>query len=209
MDKKIKALSWSEFWLYTNRPDDYYSEYVLGIKGEPSREMILGNVIHLALEGADWKTEFKKHNFTTDYERTIEEILKYQFPNIPEREVWLGDYGKIYPQIESAGIAARVDGVDTKNHIIYENKTSKSFWTQEKADTHGQLTLYSFIYREKYGVIPSLVLFSINVGNGKVKMIETKRSEFQINEFITQVRQMVADLKSRGWWDKRVSTYKK
>ncbi len=206
--KKAKPVSWSEAWLYWNKPDSWYSQYILGIKEPATREMELGNIIHLALEGADWKTEFKKHNFTSDYERTIEEILKYQFPAIPEKEKWLGDYGKIYSQIE-CGLAARVDGIDTKNHIIYENKTSKSFWTQEKADTHGQLTLYSFIYREKYGVIPSLILFSINVGNGKIKMIETKRSEYQINEFITQIRQMVADLKSRNLWNARVSNYKK
>lgn len=200
----IKPLSWSEYSCYKWDPNEYYTQYILGIKPEPSREMILGSIIHEGFEGKDWKQLLIDNNFTPDYIRTVEQIMKYNLPSI-QKEVWLGEYGKEYEET-GCKIAGRADGIDEETHTIVEIKTGKSFWDEEKVKTHGQLTLYSFLYWKQFGVIPQIMLISFNVNNGKAKTFFIQKTEQEINNICVLIKEVVSELKKRGWWEKRISS---
>lgn len=199
----VKPMSWSQLWSFQNKPEEFYQTYILGIKFEQTREMLLGDIIHQGLEGKDWLKMLRENNFTSDYERSVGDIMKNKIPDFNEKEVWLGEKGKFYEETDCT-IAARADGRDKENHILYEIKTGKNFWTQDRVDEHGQLTLYSFIHYKQFGKIPDLELISFNVNNGKMKIFKTKRTIEQLNEMCKQIREVVSILKNKGWWEKRV-----
>lgn len=203
----VKPLSYSEFWVFNNNQDDYYQEYVLGIRPEPSREMVLGSIIHSAFEGKDWLKELQEKFFTPNYERTIKKLLDEVKLGEHKKEVWLGKYGEIYPETDCP-LSGRADGVDTQNHIIYELKTSKSLWTEQRAAEHKQLTWYSFLYWKQYGVYPLHSLVSMNVENGRHIIFTQSRSKEQIESLCQEIKQVVSELKNLGWWEKRISSYK-
>ena len=199
----VKPLSWSAIWLYDNNPEQFYTQYVLGIKEPPTREMLLGSIIHAGFEGKDWKKELIDNNFTPDYERTVAEIMKFPIPKMTQQEVWLGEKGREYEETDCS-LAARADGINDDDNVIIEIKTGKNFWTQERADEHGQLTLYAFLKWKETGKIPGLLLVSCNVNNGKVKVFYTKRTEEQIKEMCNHIKEVVKQLKERGWWENRI-----
>jgi len=199
----IKPLSWSAISCYDYNPEQFYTQYILGIKDPPTREMTLGNIIHSGFEGKDWKKELIDNDFTSDYERTVAEIMKFPMPKMTQQEVWLGEKGKEYEELGCA-FAARADGINEDENVIIEIKTGKNFWTQERADEHGQLTLYSFLKWKETGKIPDIILVSCNVNNGKVKVFPTKRTEQQIQEMCDHVKDVVKQLKQRGWWENRI-----
>ncbi len=199
----IKPISWSQYWCYKNKPDEFYQQYILGLQGEQSREMLLGNIIHSGWEGKDWLTQLKENNYTADFERTVGEIMKFNMPQFPEKECWLGQKGLYYDETDCT-IAGRADGRDKDKHIILEIKTGKHFWNQERADETEQITLYSFLHLKEFGVIPEFLLVSCNVSNGKVKMFNTKRTQEQIDRLCQDIKQVVGELKAKNWWEIRV-----
>src|SRR3990167_3055728 len=208
MPEYIKPLSWSEVWLYQNRPDEYYSQYILGIPQEPSREMLLGSIIHAGFEGQDWLKLLKDNNFTADYERNVGEIMKFNLPVFPEKEVWLGEKGKFYEETDCP-IASKADGRDKEKNLLLEIKTGKNFWTQDMVDATNQITLYSFMYWKDTGKIPETILISCNVNNGKVKMFPTNRTEKRMLDFCEEIKNIVKELKEKKWWNQRISSYQK
>lgn len=201
----MKALSWSEYWLFNNKPDDWYSEYILGIKSEPSREMLLGSICHSAFEGKDWKTELKEKFFTPNYERTIQKLLDEV--KLPEhkKEVWLGKYGEVYPETDCP-MTGRADGVCNEHNII-ELKTGKSLWNEQRASEHQQLTWYSFLYLKQHGIYPLHTLVSMNIETGKHIIFTQTRNAEQVANLCDDIKRVVAEMKAKNLWDKRVSTY--
>lgn len=203
---QIKALSWSEYWLYNNRPDDWYKEYVLGIKSEPSREMILGSITHSAFEGKEWKKELKDKFFTANYERTIQKLL--DGVKIPEctKEVWLGNYRQIYEETNCA-MTGRADGVNIRQNLIIEIKTGKGLWNERRANEHEQLTWYSFLYWKQHGNYPLHQLISMNIETGKHIVIEIKKTEEQIKILCQDIKRVVDEMWKKDLFNKRTSTY--
>ena len=98
--EQARPISPSEFWVWKNNREEYYKKYILledtFIETE---KMKLGTAIHLAFEGVDYIEYIKKNNLEK-HKEIIEKILKNEIPIIPEKEVWLGTYGKYYEETE-------------------------------------------------------------------------------------------------------------
>lgn len=199
-------LSWSEVYSFTKDQNGYYQEYILGIKPEPSEAMILGNLIHQAIAGqVDIEKALKNNNFTSDYIRTGRKLVDAIKPLINVR---FQELAVIAQPEDGTGVTASIlgiyDALDPVQNQIIEFKTTKNGWTsQEDVDENGQITLYSLIYKELTGTIPTTVLYRLDVSNGKIKKYETERNQKQLDEMKSKLNEIHAELVFKGWWPRR------
>lgn len=207
MDKNIKPISPSEYWVWKNKKEDYYDKYILNKNDfEVTDKMMFGIATHKAFEGENW-IEYALENLSETDMCAIQSFFSYDLPDIPEKEMWLGKYGKVYTET-GCRLSGRADGVDTKNHIIYEIKTSDYHWNEWLADRNDALTHYSFLYYDVYGVLPELKVISCSRKKGDIRIIKTQRNWEEIQYYLSNLNTMVSELKKRGWFEERKSTYK-
>lgn len=65
---------------------------------------------------------------------------------------------------------------------IIEIKTGSALWTQQKADTHGQLALYALQYMEEKGLfVPDILLFSASTKTGKCKTFKVLHDDARLD----------------------------
>jgi len=203
---KIKPISPSEYWVWKNKKEEYYKKYVLGQDDfEVNDKMKFGIAVHKAFEGVDWQNYAKEELQEKDIEM-IKIILNNDIPDIPEKEVWLGEYGKEYTEI-GCKLSGRADGLDVPNDILYEIKTSDYHWSQWLADRNHALTHYSFLYYDMHGELPKIKIISCSRKKGTVKIIDTQRHWGHIQPYLADLREMVKQLKKNNWFHLRKSTY--
>lgn len=205
---KIRPISPSEFWVWKNNREEYYKKYILledtFIETE---KMKLGTAIHLAFEGGDF-IEYIKENNIEKHREIIEKILQNELPIIPEKEVWLGEYGKYYEETDCY-LSGRADGIDKENNIIYEIKTSRYHWNNYLLNQNKAVVHYSFLYKEMFKIIPKIKLISCSTKDGSIKILERNIDDNCIKNYLKEVKEMVSELKKLEWYEKRKSTYKK
>jgi len=72
-------------------------------------------------------------------------------PEVPRYDVMEKALNVSFNDINMIGY---IDSYCSKTHHFYEYKTSKRPWTQEKANTHGQLQMYALMLYSIYKVVP-------------------------------------------------------
>lgn len=197
-------ISWSELYCYQKDKNEYYMQYILNYKPEPTDEMVLGSLIHDSLSGkiTDLNKELDTKHFTSDYKRICADLLEAT-PRYEGREHAMYLKGN-----KENGLLCDVltiyDGWDHDKNLIAEYKTTKNGWrTQGDVDNHHQLTLYALTYYYISGRIPSIILHRLDTGNGKVKTFTTTRTINDFENLTAAINNMYTDLVDLGWWKRR------
>lgn len=193
-------LSWSQINTYLRDPKDYYVQYVLGQKREPNEPMILGSIYHSAFEdhrGA-WEIDLVNAGFTSDKHRMIVDALLHlkKFPEPKLKE----DKAKFLVTYSPVNLLIKLDGYTPPNKIT-EYKTGASNWTEERANTDGQIKFYSFVHYLKYGKVPTVTLHSFSTKTGRIVTFKIK---LKVREFAPEMKRIVKDVYSgiiKGIWE--------
>lgn len=202
-----KFFSYSEYRAFIEDQNKYYLNYVMGVPIKENEAMKIGKIVHKAL--ADdiyckngWKEDLLKET-SPEYVRPIEELLQHT-PRYEQREKVMFVDGW------DEKLMLIVDGENRKNGklVIADYKTTKntSSWNKARADQEEQFTFYAWCYGIKNNKLPDAIhVLPLNIRNGKMSIIETKRIDNDVARFEVKVRMVIAEIKRRGWWEKRKS----
>lgn len=114
---KARPLSWSSISSFNYNSEEWYLNYIMGIKQPPNKEMLFGSKIGKLLE--------------TD---------PTYLPQIPRHSKMEHLFNVMFGEIPLLGYA---DSFCDKSHkLLLEFKTGKKKWDQKRVDNHHQLTLY-------------------------------------------------------------------
>lgn len=200
-------ISWSEYYLWSTDINQYFNDYILGLKPKPSEAMRYGSIIHEAIAGEikDPEHILRKEYFDSRQIRVALELIE-RTPKPPYAELSIYVPGSRENGLKG-DLIVKLDGFTPDTQTIVEHKTTKSGWrTQEEVDSHGQLTIYALAYRCLTGIIPNFELNRLDTGNGKVKTFKTQRTPAQLDEMVINLNRMYDDLTSKGWWAMRKSS---
>jgi len=177
-------ISFSQYSTYQRSPENYFKEYILGMRREPTKPMTLGKIFDEAFSNRDvkWKPQLKSFGFEKYipiFERALSVMTEApknqcQFKVLADNKPLLlySIYDVYYP---------------TLFHII-EIKFGEREHTQESADTMEQLSFYDLSHTLKFRVPPTrMSLVWVNSKTGDVKMFKTKRSANQRKLFKSSV----------------------
>ena len=124
---KKRPLSWSSISQFRYDPEVWYDKYINGAKQRATGPIVFGKNVGERLAS--------EQDFLPDVPR----LKEYEH----ELLVKIG-------RIQCIGY---LDNFDLDNRAFSEFKTGKK-WTQEKADTHGQIDMYAAMIYLKYGIKP-------------------------------------------------------
>jgi len=131
---KKRPLSWSSISQFRYDKEVWYDKYINGNKSRPNGPIVFGkNVGDRLASEADFLPEVPR---LKEYEHEL-----------------LVKVGKI----QCIGF---LDNFDLEAKSFSEFKTGKN-WTQEKANTHGQIDLYTAMIYLKYGIKPEDLTISL------------------------------------------------
>lgn len=170
-----RPLSYSQISSFEYSPEQWYNNYILGIKEPPNPEMLAGTRIG-DLIGTDTCP------------------IGLQNTGIKEYEL-RGD-------IDGIKLVGFCDIYHPENKVLHENKTSpnQTRWNQKKADEHGQLTMYALMLRQQ-GVEPEEITMHLNfvplrlVGidyqvNGHTQFTTTRTAK-QVDDYTEHIKRIV------------------
>lgn len=117
--KKNRPLSWSAISSFMWNPEQWHDRYIMCLEQTPSKEMIFGKYVGEKLASDPF--------YLPEVERydTFEYKLECKFQGIP-----------LVGYIDSSLL-------DLIRHKEY--KTGKKLWDKKRADSHGQITMYSLM----------------------------------------------------------------
>ena len=115
MDIK-RPLSWSAISSFEFSPEQWYKKYVLKQEDKPSKEMIFG------------KAEGERLAFDRKY-----------LPNVPRETI---SEHKLFTSFDGIPLIGFIDFLSTDHRKLFEMKTGKNPWNQQRVDSHGQLDMY-------------------------------------------------------------------
>jgi hypothetical protein len=201
-----KYYSFSEHKQFHRDRNLYYQQYIEGKQQEPKEEMVLGSIIHAALDDQkyNWLFELKQKGLTskTRIVRTLLDKMAMK-PKPPQRE----EKATVICELEEIKLYAKFDGLDIKMRTMDEYKTSShEFWNQYVADQHQQLSFYSLVYwLSCHNYFTEMRLHYLNTLKGTVQTFKTVRSRRDNDVIKKEVLDTVGELKKLGWWDRRLS----
>jgi len=131
---KSRPLSWSSISQFGYNKEIWYDRYIRGNKSRPTGPILFGKEID--------------EKFQTD---------KGFYPEITRLKDFQHELRCKIGKIEMVGF---LDNFDLENKSFAELKTGKK-WDQERADTHGQLTLYAAMIYLIYGIKPNDLKISL------------------------------------------------
>ena len=181
---KIRPLSYSQLSSFEYDKEQWYDNYILGIKPEPNAAMLLGNKVGDSIG--------TPHSLVPDLVP----------PGVKEFEL-RANLGNIF-------IVGYCDHYCADTRVLHENKTTSNTkkWNQKSVDEHGQLTMYALMLFLQHKVPPKDVRMFLNyipveLGNDHILRLpekpvfyqfETKRSNLQIAEYANYIKEMVAKM---------------
>ena len=124
---KKRPLSWSSIFQFRYDPEVWYDKYINGAKQRATGPIVFGKNV-----GERLASEL-------DFLPEVPRLKEYEH----ELLVKIG-------RIECIGF---LDNFDLDNRAFSEFKTGKK-WTQEKANTHGQIDMYAAMIYLKYNIKP-------------------------------------------------------
>lgn len=158
---KNRDLSWSSISSFEYDKENWYNKYILGKEQDENEEMKFGKKFAKSIE--DGTCEVKE--LLEKLQNKKEHKFKVVFNNIP-----MVGYTDAF-----------CDKTFTK---LDEVKTSKTMWTQNKVDTHGQLDMYCLMNYITNKIIPNdvdITLYCLKtVQNGDFSIELAKPIDMQI-----------------------------
>lgn len=135
---KVRPLSYSQLSSFEYDSEQWYSNYVLGIREPANPAMLFGNTVGDTLGTPT---------------SMVPDLI---YPGIKEYEL-KANLGPIH-------IIGFCDAYCPETKVLTENKTSatKDRWTQKKVDEHGQLTMYCLMLFLRDKVKPEDVTINLN-----------------------------------------------
>lgn len=166
-----RPLSWSAISSFRYDKDQWYKKYVLKQREPETPEMAFGKFVGERLAS------------DPDY---LQQVPRY---SVFEHE--------LRTELNSIPLIGFIDSYDPETHNFLEYKTGKRPWTQERADSHGQIDMYLLMLHLINGVdIENVDIklvwlptedqsdFSIDLVNkNHVQIFKTKRTTADLFEF--------------------------
>ena len=169
-------LSWSQMDLFQKNPEEYKRVYILGEERNISNPYLdFGKLLADGLE----------KNIELDFEL---ENLKLLLPKYKIAEK------KIEVKMNGIKLLGYIDSFNPKTKAIYEYKTGKSRWTQDRADKHGQLDFYSVLIYVKYKVIPKIELVWVETEQNRIIRPTGKIQTFKVKKDLKDVLKMMSKI---------------
>lgn len=178
---KKRPLSWSQLSQFNYSRETWYQSYVLGIRGESNEVMNFGKTF-----GEKLATD---SSFMPDVLR--HSVFEYKI------EAKLG-------KIHMIGYA---DSYEPHTKLCEYKTHGKNGWSQNRADLHGQLTMYCLGLYLAHGVKPesldiTLIAFatqenmdfSISLADRPPAVFKTKRSMREIMEFSNFIKKTIKEM---------------
>lgn len=204
----MKPLSASELALWRKDKDAHYKRYVLGETEPANDKMKLGTLVHAAIEDEKfpWLEIMTKENYDPAIIKAVRKIMdKADRLRAPEREVGMRATTK-----SGIPLLAIFDGFNKKERELDEYKTTdnKFRWNQQRVDVNFQLSFYAYVYNLNfYAFFSEIRLHQLNVATGSVRTFRTVRSRADIDIMDRLVHHAVAEMKTAGVWEKRLSKH--
>ena len=185
--------------------EGYIRKYVEGIEEAPSPQMVLGKIVHAALEDPTdrWIEELKKHDLEHKKLVVRKLLTKIHSKRPPEAEITM-----TAETPSGIRLLAILDGIDRPNRELIEYKTSEveEMWNQRIADEHSQLSFYAYIYRlSHFSYFKEIRLYYLNTLKGNIKTYKTTRGPKDIEFIANRIETVVQEMKDVGIWEKRMS----
>ena len=183
---ETRPLSWSAISSFEYNPDQWYRRYVLAEKDEPTPEMLFGKHVgeRLAAE-PDFLPQVPRYKeFEYELRETVNKIPMLGFIDSysPHR------FGK---------------------PALYEYKTGRKPWDQERADQHGQITMYLLMLHRMHKLRPEDVVCHILwlptqleeeevsfIDEKDVRTFETKRTMRDLLDFGIRVQKIIKEMEA-------------
>jgi len=122
--------SWSQLWLWENKPWEYKEIYFEKGKVDSNNRMEFGK-------------KFAEARDSNDSDDEMIENLNMALPAFKTKEKKLTGYIKV--DGVKIKLIGKPDSLDMKSLSICEDKTGTAKWTQKKVDGWGQLSMYSLL----------------------------------------------------------------
>lgn len=175
--KNRDYISWSQYSLYKQSPEEYKRRYIDGEDGYTNEAMEFGKNVAEGLENGSDDIEI--------------ETIRLIMPNYPKREF---DITEVYKGIKLKG---KLDLFNPNKKIIGEIKTGKQKWTQERADKHGQLKFYNLLCLARYKTMAkeiNLYWFETDNSEEEIKLTG-KHKVFKVNHRLSDILLFFSDVK--------------
>lgn len=125
-----KYFSYSQYSCFKRSREEYYKQYILNEKRFETREILFGRKIASLLESS---------LFTEKYPT---------FPDIPHGEK---PEFRVETKIRGVPVLSIMDSYSPSTASIFEYKTGREEWNQERVNKHAQLTFYSMAVKHHFG----------------------------------------------------------
>jgi len=197
---KIVMPHWSatRFMLFEQCPAEFRSRYVDGVALEPTEALCFGKAVHMGLEehfsGGDgerafraaWKAEVASlgrvvHPSLTGMGLTIlGKVFDLDLHGVPERGFSLDTNLEL-----GAPIVGALDLYDQADNVVYDFKTTRGGWTQDRAQTETwQPLLYTWAAWDETGQWPSFEYIVLNRVTGT---LDRFRRQWTADEWLAQM----------------------
>lgn len=192
-----KTLSSSQVLKYIESPQDFYIEYVLGVKKPPSVAMMTGSIFSALHEDRKFParealTQIKAIKRIADQ---FENVIK-RFPVVPSEVAMICKH-------KGWKFRATLDGYVHEQHADIENKTGQMEWTQRRVDESEQITFQSWCKWKRDGILfKKIILNWVDTRARAPKELvtfKTSRSVKQMQQFETLVDLVVEGIEAENW----------
>lgn len=159
----LPEYNWQELYPYTNilsssqvlkyleDPQAFYTEYVLGVKNEPSTPMLIGSIFSELYRDRAFpcREALAQVKAPKRLAETFEAAIR-RLPVVPAEVPVIAHHRKWK-------FRATLDGYVASEYTIIENKTGQTLWDQERVNFNKQLTFQAWCHWKKYGIIPKRI----------------------------------------------------
>lgn len=192
-----KKLSSSQVLKYIESPQDFYIEYVLGVKKPPSVAMMTGSIFSALHEDRKFParealTQIKAIRRIADL---FEKVIK-RFPIIPSEIAMICKH-------KGWEFRATLDGYVHEQHADIENKTGMMEWTQRRTDESQQITFQAWCKLKRDGLLFKKILLNwVDTRASAPKDLvtfKTSRSEEQLQKFETLIDLVIEGIEAENW----------
>jgi PD-(D/E)XK nuclease superfamily len=193
---------WSatKFMLYDQCPGEFKSRYVDGVALEPSEALCFGKAVHMGLEAhfngqdgerafrAAWKSMSQEElHGMVDPRLTgmgltlIDKVVALDLHGVPERGFSLDTNAEL-----GAPIIGALDLYDADSNTVYDFKTSRGNWSQDRAQREvWQPLLYTYaLWSETDCDLPAFEYIVLNRASGQLNRF---RREWTSDEWLAEM----------------------
>ena len=200
-----KMLSSSQVLTYEKEPQQFYVEYVLGVRRKTSQPMFVGKVFSAGF--ADRKFDWRKsldswNNGKGVAPKRLYDLMENSLkamPLLPKKDC---EYA-LKCKFMGWSFRASLDGQVPADKIIIENKTGQVPWTQVRTDESDQITFQNWCYWKKNGELSKkTILFWVSTGANSRQLIvtfNTKRTLKQLQEFEKRMVAVVGGINAENF----------